>query len=83
MRAVQTLALQEEAAGNVKGLKLLAINVASRTPFLSSLRVDVPFSAASVLARIALRKEPNAKLQLDLRRLAVLRKTGTRESVDR
>jgi len=40
--AVQTLAPQEEAAENVKGSRLPAINVASRTPFLSSLPSERP-----------------------------------------
>ncbi len=66
MLAAQTLALREEAAGNEKGSRLLAINVASRTRFLSSLRVDVPFSAVSVLARIAPRKEPSVKFSRSL-----------------
>ena len=45
--------------------RLPAINVVSRIRCPSSLRVDVPFSVANALARIAQRKEPSVKFQTD------------------
>jgi hypothetical protein len=64
MRAAQTLAVQREAAANVKDLRLPAISVGSPTLCPSSLRLAGQFCAAIVSGQIAPRNREPIEVQV-------------------